>query len=652
MAKKKPKKSTKKPASKKKELRPTFWRKKEQVIPIGLLLVWTIIVFAPSFTSDFVYWDDDFNVFINPLVTEFSSTTFIENTIKIFSIENTVIGNYNPLSIWTFGIENMIFGLKPSVFHFNNIILHLGCVFLVYRICLMLGLKMLGSIIVASLFAIHPMRVESVSWITERKDVLYGIFYLGSIFQYLKYRKDKKSSRWIWIHLLAILSGLSKIQAVTLPVVLVLIDYFKEGKFTFASIFKKWMLFVISLTIGIIGIIALKEQESLSITAGQYEGIERLFIGSYALCTYIIKSIIPYEMSPLYPYPEGMSILYKTTILIFPIFAYAVFTLWKKERKVWVFGLLFFLTNVILMLQIVGAGQGYLADRFTYIAYFGIFFIIGYYLDKNLLPKIQNRTVKMAAIGLPLLLYSGMTLNQTLVWKNSETLWSHVIKHYEKTDVPYQNRGNYYRDKDQHHKALADYSMSLKINPRHHQSYNSRAKLFFEIGKSPDTLNMALADYNQAIQIDPNNGEYKINNGAALAKLGRLNEAITMLNEGLKLKPDQLTGYINRSIILRQQGRFEEALQDYRTYISYNTYNSDIWYEKGNIEAAMKQFETAIASIDKAIEINPDKGIYHYRRAESLANIGRLEEAKYSLSQAEGLGYTNINPALKQALKR
>jgi len=188
----------------------SFWKNKAVLLPILGILVLTFGLFSPVLNHDFVNWDDPLNILNNPNLRSFDWAS-----IKgIFS--STVIGNYNPLTILTFAIEKAIFGLNPMVFHFNNLLLHLVCIFLVYRIALGLKLTTNTAIIVALLFAIHPMRVESVTWITERKDVLYGAFYLGAIFQYIRYSTAKQKQQKIYWSILAlfILSLLSKIQAV------------------------------------------------------------------------------------------------------------------------------------------------------------------------------------------------------------------------------------------------------------------------------------------------------------------------------------------------------------------------------------------------------------------------------------------------------
>ena len=162
-------KGRKKIISKKKTT--SFWKNKQMMFPIIGILLFTIACFWTSIDNDFVYWDDDRNIMENPLVSTFSSSNFWANTKDIFTTD--VIGNYNPLSIFTFGLENMFFGIdQPIYWHLDNLLLHLICVFFVYRIGILFGLNVWGASLMTLLFAIHPMRVESVAWITERKDVL------------------------------------------------------------------------------------------------------------------------------------------------------------------------------------------------------------------------------------------------------------------------------------------------------------------------------------------------------------------------------------------------------------------------------------------------------------------------------------------------
>jgi len=465
------------------------------------IVVLTLVCFSTAINNQFVNWDDDKNFYENDNITTINSENFWANTKKIFSED--VIGGYNPLTIWTFAIEKQVHGMGNEdawKWHLDNVILHLLCTFLVYFIGRRLGLSLWASLLFAGLFGIHPMRVESVAWVTERKDVLFGFFYLLSLFYYLKYvTGEKKKIYWAIITVSFALSLFSKIQAVILPVSMVLIDYYFDGKLDFKKILYKAPFFLMSLAFGIYGIMQLGEQGSLESQA-DYSGFQRIFIGSWQYTVYLVKSIVPYRLSPLYPYPPSIPAYFYISFISFIATGGLLVWSYLKDKRAIFFGLSFFLVNVFLLLQILGAGQGFLADRFTYIAYIGLFFIFAYYFQKlmEVKPNLKKASIGVASVAL--LAYGLVTFNQNKIWKNSGTLWTHVLKYYKQSTLPYGNRANYYRDNGQKVAALSDYNERIRLKADDPGVFNSRGRLFFN-SNNPDTLRLALADYNKAIDL-------------------------------------------------------------------------------------------------------------------------------------------------------
>ncbi|MFT6333684.1 MAG: tetratricopeptide (TPR) repeat protein [Saprospiraceae bacterium] len=651
---KKPTKSVKK----KKELRrktppksevtlPIFWKDSKNLIPAIAALLITLACFFNTTNNEFVNWDDDRNFYENEHVITTSADNFWSNTKEIFS--STVIGNYNPLTIWTFAIENRIYGIdNPGPWHGTNVFLHLLCVFFVYRISLLLGLRWQGALIVALLFGIHPMRVESVAWLTERKDVLFGVFYLAALFLYIK-GKTVGKVRHIVIAILFLLSLFSKIQAVVLPLSMLAVDYYLSGKITKKDIFQKGPYFILSLLFGLLGVFILDDQGSLE-SAATYPAWQRIFVGSYSYLIYLVKAIVPYKMSPLYPYASSLPLYYYPTIFLGPSVLYGLYYTYKNDLRIWFFGLAFFTVNIMFLLQILGAGQGFLADRFTYIAYFGLFFIAGYFFDKYINETPKYKSPLMGAAVLIFIAFGFLTIKQNQVWKNSETLWSHVLKYYQNSTLPYGNRANYLRSQGRIQEALSDYSKSIALKPDGQQAYNSRARLYFDIAKSADTLRLALNDYNKAISLDPQNGEFYVNRGATFARLGDADNAIKDMTLGIQFKPDHAVGYLNRSVMYNQQGNVQAALEDINSYLNLKPYNADIWYEKARSLRGLNRINEAIPAYSRAIKINNGKAIYHYERGRTYSFLGKLAEAKVDILNAMNLGYKNVDPALKNKL--
>lgn len=615
----------------------SVFSEKRNLWAVLLILAITFIAFFPSLSNDFVNWDDDYNILNNPNLDQFDW----EHIVGIFT--SNVIGNYNPLSIFTFAVEKHLFGLDPFVFHLNNVLLHLICVFLVFKLGSMLRLNAAATIILTCLFAIHPMRVESVTWITERKDVLFAAFYFWALLIYARgvFEGQKKWDTALII-VLFILSGLSKIQAVSLPLSMLAIDYLAKNKLSLKLILQKSHYFIISLVIGLVGIYFLQEQGSLEATA-VHGPIDRILIGLYSYSVYVVKSIFPFQLSPLYPYNDPLKwheyLGIPGILLIGGILWYA----WKKNLRVLLFGFLFFTVNIIFLLQILGAGQGYLADRFTYVAYFGLFYAYGFYISKTIKKwSAPNTKIAMGILVAVGLLYAYWTFQQTKVWQNSGTLWTHVIKYYQNTPLPYGNRANYYRDEGMIDLALSDYQRAIELDPQRHAAYNSRGKLYFDQGN----FDQALVEYQKAISIVSDNGEYHTNLGATLGMLGRIPEAIESMSRGLELRPNFTQGYANRAVMYNQIKNHQKAMEDLETFISMNPYNGDIWYEKGRTHRMMGQTESALTAYNKAIELDNSKGLFFLERSRTHFQLGNLPAARQDMRTAEQMG-TPINPNYK-----
>ncbi len=637
MAGKKNKSNPKKTApTKKKSIAKT--KQSNNPIWIAVALLITAIAFFPSLANDFVNWDDDVNLLDNPNLEAFDW----EHIKAIFT--TSVIGGYNPLSIFTLAIEKNFFGFDPKVFHTTNLLLHLCCVYLVFQILLAMKLSPLAAFVGAVLFGIHPMRVESVAWVTERKDVLFGVFYLGAMYTYIQsLLKPQRKNYFLYLTIgLFVLSLLSKIQAVALPLSLLALDYYFKRPLEWKLVLEKIPYFALSLATGFLGIYFLSEAKTLN-DPTTFNLFERLLIGAYSFCIYGIKLIFPYEMSPLYPYPAKMPwqvYLAPVGVLATLYWFYVAF---KKDWRAQVFGLAFFAFNIFFVLQILGAGQGYKADRFTYIPYFGLFFMAAYGLQELLKRKPAFQSYAQIGVGVYLLLFAGMTWQQCGVWKNGESLWTHVIKHYSNTALPYGNLGHYYRDQKQYKKALENYDRAVQLNTREGKTFNSRGKTYFDMGNATK----ALEDYNRSIEMDPDRAEFYVNRGAAFGSLGRLNEALNDFNKGVELDPKWKNSYLNRSLVYTQTGQYQEAYEDVVTFLQLDPFHADMWYEKATALRRLGRDPEALPALNQAIQLNPGKGLYWVERAKIHFQQGNRAQSKQDALRAQQLGI-KVDPALLQ----
>ena len=635
----------------------TKFNSKNIIAALGLV-IFTLICFSTAINNEFVNWDDDKNFYENDNISSLNGENFWTNTKKIF--KEDVIGGYNPLTIWTFAIENRVHGMDTAnawKWHLDNVILHLLCTFLVFFIGRKMGLNIWAALLFAGLFGVHPMRVESVAWVTERKDVLFGFFYLVAMLYYLKYITEQKKKLYMAIIAVSfVLSLFSKIQAVIFPISMILLDYYFDGKLDFKKMLKKWPFFIGSLLIGLKNIQSLSEQGSLE-AVSNFSSFERIFIGSFQYTVYLIKSIIPYRLSPLYPYPASIPYYFYIAFISFIITGILMFWAYRKEKRAVFFGLGFFLANVFFLLQIMGAGQGFLADRFTYIAYIGLFFIFSFYFQKLIEHKPQMKKIAIGVGAAILLVYGLITYNQNKIWKNSGTLWTHVLKYYKNSTLPYGNRANYYRDNGQKVLALRDYNDRIRLKEDDPGVFNSRARLFFN-SNNPDTLRLALADYNKAIDLKlaeinrytaaKNTGkaaesstaiaEYFVNRGATYAKLQDYNQALVNLNEGVKYNPNFVNAYNNRSVIYNMRQQFPEALADINKYLQFKRFDANMWYEKSRLHNVLGQPNESLSAANTAIKYNNGKGLFYVERCKAYYSLNKFTEAKADLSKARELG--------------
>jgi len=338
------------------------------------VVIITAIAFIPSLSNGFVDWDDPHYVTGNDAIRDLS----LRNLGKIFT--SSFIGCYCPLAISSYAVEYHFAGLNPFVYHLDNYLMHLMATALVFCFIYLLSRKTDIAFLSALLFGIHPLHVESVAWVAERKDLLCAIFYLLALITYLVYLKKKKAQYYYLVFLCMMLSLFSKPMAVTLPLIFMLLDYFNDRKIDKRSVLEKIPFFAVAL---IFGIGNLYFQAKFGAT-GLTEGLSfRVYFFLKAIVFYLGKIFAPLNLSAMYPYyhvtPERFSeVKYYIMILLF---LFAVVFLSRKYSKKVIFGSAFFIITILPVLKIVPAGEVFVADRYMYLPSIGIFFILAVFVD-------------------------------------------------------------------------------------------------------------------------------------------------------------------------------------------------------------------------------------------------------------------------------
>ncbi len=521
-----------------------------------LLAILILVVFSSAIPNSLTNWDDGVYIADNNLIKELS----FDNFKNIFS--SYVASNYHPVTILSYAIEYNFFGSNPSVFHVVNIFIHIFNTWLVFLLIKHLAKNNTISLVTALLFAIHPMHVESVAWISERKDVLYTFFFLLSLLSYLKYTTAEVNRTKLYLYslLLFLLSLLSKGMAVTLPVVMFVVDYFNDRKITSKTIVEKIPFFVLSIVFGAIAVYAQRATEAMELKA-DYSFVERIFLGSYGFTLYIIKAVIPFNLSAFYPYPAKAGtvfpVLVYTSVLVPLAMLAAIFFAWKKKNKIVFVGLSFFVITIALVLQFIPVGNAIMAERYSYVPYIGLFFIGAFYFNQLYSNKSKMQTVLVGAI-VYLLLLAFITYNRCKVWQDSETLWSNVLENHPNADIAYLNRGIHIVVRGQEEQAFKDFTKAIELNPRYKEAYNNRGL----VKQGRNDFAGSIEDFSMSIVSDSSYVEGYSNRAISYLYLKKNDEAIKDFNKALELSPEYANVYSNLGNLYIDIGEREKGMKD------------------------------------------------------------------------------------------
>jgi protein O-mannosyl-transferase len=606
------------------------------IILSGIIIL-TLIIYLVTLKNGFTNWDDNILITDNRDIKDLS----FSGIVKIFS--SFYQHAYDPLRIISYSFIYYFFGLSPAAFHSANILFHLINIILVYVFIYQLTSpqstdhsqlttnqqktnneqRITISAFVASLFAVHPMHSEAVCWISALCDPQYSIFYLASLIFYLKYlqqptvqspqsidrgkRSEVRSQKknYLIALLLFVCSCLSKSAAVTLPVILILLDYYlNSSKFKVQSL-KYWLdkipFFILALAIGIIAIISEKFTGSPNkVIVIQYSLFNRIFILTYSISFYIINLIVPLKLSAFHPSPEivnGFLPVRYYLSLIFIVLIILLILKAKKRRKEIIFGTLFFLFTISVTLMAGRIRYVQVAERYTYLPYLGLLFIIGQYSINSLQFKIYNFKLIIAMVFI--LIFSFISYTRSKVWNNSIVLSSDVIEKYPRSYLAYEYRGDAKAKLGDKQGAIQDYSRAIDINPEYTEAFNNRGLEKFTLG---DILG-ALNDFSKAIENNPLNADAFLNRGNAKGSIDDKKGALNDYNKAIELNPGNAQAFNNRGLIRFNLDDKQGALKDFNKAIEINPQYAYAFVNRGSARYFLSDKEGACNDWVKSAEL-------------------------------------------------
>lgn len=500
-------------------------------ISLIIILMVTALIYERTLQNGFLTWDDHTHITNNPDIRSLS----MQNIKAIFT--SYYIGMYHPLVTLSFAVEYHFFGLNSLVYHTTNVLFHLANVVLVFYLVLSLSQRRETAIIAACLFAIHPMHVESVAWITERKDVVYAFFYLCSLIFYLRFIQQGKAKNYWMVCVCFILSLFSKTTAITLPIILFFIDIYCRRKVTVRTSLEKLPFFILSL---VFGLIALHSQGDSTryIVGSSFNFIDRIFLASYSLCYYLIHLFLPINLSALHLMPikaEGMlPVEYYLAFIPLVILAFIGIRKGMFQRE-YVFGMLFFFVILSLNIHVIPVGMAIVSERYTYLAYVGLYYIIGQLysisFDRYKVFLFSWKKVVVTIAALLALFFGYLTYQRIGVWKSTLVLFQDAAV-----------KTNNIKEANFIHMLAFEYEGEER----------NRMKLYTE----------AIEWFNKAITLNAQLPELYSNRGISKYYLCNYTEAIQDYNKAIELDSSFAPAYFNRAEIYLLWNRQQEACED------------------------------------------------------------------------------------------
>ncbi len=486
-------------------------------LSIAIALI-SVIVFIPAITFQFTNWDDDKFIILNPDVQSLT----LKSVTKIFT--SFYEGGYQPLTQLSFAIDYAIGQLNPAVYHAVNVMWHAFNAVLLWRILLALKIPTTIAFITTIIWSIHPLRVESVVWISERKDVLFGFFYLAALLCYVK-----GYIRRSW--LLFVLACMSKHQAATLCLILPLVDWYQHRHYDLLR--KRLGVYVVfALTGAGFLLITIFKVKGYWTNLGMYGPLDKIILACFATVIYAVKTIVPYQLSALYPYPAKINGLFPWYVYVMPIIPASVVLFAWTKRQQWpllLFGVGFFALNLLLPLTTIVSGGYFVFDRYTYLPSIGLLLIASHFIVDGLAQRFK--ILYYVFVLLAVSTYAMMTVQYSRVWKDGISLWTDVIRQYPLFAIVYDNRGTAFFLVQRDEEALADFSQAIMLNPTYPGAYNNRALIYLK----KNEYAKAIADFNQAIHYDPHYALAYFNRGLAYFHENFFKEAYSDLSKARQL---------------------------------------------------------------------------------------------------------------------
>jgi tetratricopeptide (TPR) repeat protein len=565
--------------------------------------------------------------------------------------------HWHPVTWLSHMTDCQFFGLNPGWHHLSSVFIHVANTLLLFLVFRRMTGALWRSAFVAALFGLHPLHVEPVAWVADRKDLLSAFFWMLAMWAYIRYAERPGSMRYMLVLTGFVLGLMAKSMVVTLPFVLLLMDYWPLGRLQFGRspkgkgdpskkrkslnardqsapalrlVWEKALFFLVVGACVPVMVSAFHYGRTPSLDlSGLW--VKESVIGNSLVhyVSYIGKMLWPHGLATPYPWADlPLWQVWGAGLLLSGI---SLFVFWQRRQRPYLLvGWLWYLITLLPAIGLVKVGPHQMADRYVYLPLIGLFIMIAWGLPDLVKKWTYGRTALAVSAAMVLLGCMTGTWLQVRHWENSISLFGHSVNVVPNNHVAHNNLGVAYADEGDFEAAIGHYFKAIGIKPDYAQA---QFNLGVALANEGD-LEAAIAHYSEAIRIVPNYADAHLNLGVAVAEQGRLREAIGHFSEAIRLKSDYAEAHYNLGRALALQGSFKEAMGHYTKALKIKPDYAEAHYNLGRALAVEGSFQEAIGHFSEAIRVKLDDAEAHHDLGVALAKEGRLEEAIGHFSEA------------------
>jgi len=613
---------------------------KLQILLICVVLVAaTIIAFEPVRHNGFVAYDDDDYITDNSHVKGGLSREAV-----YWAFTTTHAGNWHPLTWLSHILDYELFGLDPFWHHLSGLLLHITNTLLLFWVLKEMTGCLWPSVFVAGAFALHPIHVESVVWAAERKDMLSSFFWMLTIAFYIRYTRKPNIGRYLLVVFALALGLMAKPMLVTLPFVLLLLDYWPLGRFNeqqkdtrgatrlsklgdtcwlkvtaWHLLVEKIPLFILVVASSVVTFIIQKSAGAM--TMGKQLPLS-LRIGNAVVSyiCYIGKLFYPRPLAVLYPYHE-LSIWQSITCFVIVVVASAAIIYIGRRHRYLITGWLWYLGTLVPVIGMVQVGVQSMADRYTYLPSIGIFIMVAWGASELFSRHRYQKTCLSIAAAAALAALLIVTRSQVRYWQSSLALFEHAVKVTKNNFVMYDKIGNELLEQKKIDEAIIYFDKALLINPKYYKALNNKGRAYLDMGKNEQAATI----FNEVISLKKDWPDVYNYLGLSYTYKGELDRAVQYYEQALRLKPDYVKALNNLGAVLSDQGKIDQAIEKWQKALQFEPDYPNSNYSLGLAMAKKGQYEQSARYFERTLRVKPDWSDAHYNLAAVYYRLGKPE---------------------------